>query len=524
MMLIPTNSFMKKHIIILLAFISLVFTAAAQQEIRNTLIDTLNKSGQHNVGWIRSHSLDNWNISVSGGGHLYYGFEDLKGGLFRRVTPQVELHLGHWVFPVVGIRGVIGTGSARGYISKESYLRNRSILTADYGNCWGPSSNTLISGTDTIRGSLGGYYWPMDNNDNLFVQKWKYIYAGLDLMVNLSYMKKYERIKIDSTWQHIVYVGFNVRAGISEDNPEKFSNRIGYSADFGTFKNTNLAAEGHLGYIVRYSLTPHFGVQAEARLSVMEGNFDRERINGVELFSPDFEFSIMGGLSYDLNFRSEKKRRDYYVEKGIVPYNSTDLPKYVAYIQQEDLDVVRYTDLITITYYDTIDDSISIKILDTIITRYEATSPLVTNYIPDDESFDSIMLKRMLPYEMVFFDLDKWDIRPKEEMKIAKMARLMKAYPDKIFYLYGSADSKTGTVKRNDFLSKNRADIVYNRLILEYGIPETQLKREYLGGILDYDPFILNRTTVIIMDHPAVRKAFEEMKSKRKAGGNVVEF
>ena len=100
----------------------------------------------------------------------------------------------------------------------------------------------------------------------------------------------------------------------------------------------------------------------------------------------------------------------------------------------------------------------------------------------------------------------------------------MKAYPDKTFYLYGSADSKTGTVKRNDFLSKNRADIVYNRLILEYGIPEKQLKREYLGGILDYDPFILNRTTVIIMDHPAVREGFEKMKAQRKAGGNVVEY
>ena len=100
----------------------------------------------------------------------------------------------------------------------------------------------------------------------------------------------------------------------------------------------------------------------------------------------------------------------------------------------------------------------------------------------------------------------------------------MKAYPDKKFILYGSADSKTGTKKRNDFLSKNRADVIYNRLIIEYGIKPEQMRREYLGGILDYDPFILNRTTVIIMDHPAVERAFNEMKPQRKAGGNVVEF
>ena len=515
---------MRKNIVLLLTFISLSLTAIAQNEIRNSLIDTIRRSGEHNVGWVRSHPLDAWTLDLNGGGHMYFGYEDGKGNLFRRITPHVEAQLGHWIFPVVGLRGVLGTGYSRGYISKDSYLRNRSALLADYGNCWGPSTNTLISGSDTINGSLGGYFWPMDNNNVLFVQKWKYLYAGIDLMVNLSYLKSYENVKTDSSFQHIVYVGFNVRAGLSENNPEKFSNFIGYSPEFGTFKNTNLAAEGHLGYIFRYVVTPHFSIQADARLSIMEGNFDRERIPGVELMAPDIEFSVMAGVCYDFNLRSDKKRRDYYVEKGIVPYNSIELPKYVTFIQQEDLDVVRYTDYVTITYYDTIDDSISILQYDTIFTRYETTSPAIETYISDDESFDSIMLKRMLPYEMVFFDKNKWDIRPKEEMKIAKMARLMKAYPDKTFYLYGSADAKTGTIKRNDFLSKNRAQMVYDRLTIEYGIPEKQLKCEYLGGILDYDPFILNRTTVIIMDHPAVRKAFEEMKSKRKAGGNVVEY
>ena len=186
--------------------------------------------------------------------------------------PQFEAQLGHWIFPVVGIRGAFGTGSERGFITKESYLQNRSTLTADYGNCWGPSTNTLISGNDTIRGALGGYYWPLDNNDNLFVQNWKYIYAGLDLMVNLSYMKKYDRIKIDSSFQHIVYAGFNVRVGISEDNPEKFSNRIGYSHDWHMFKNTNFAAEGHLGYICRYALTPYFAVQGDAERTHVSGS------------------------------------------------------------------------------------------------------------------------------------------------------------------------------------------------------------------------------------------------------------
>ena len=133
-----------------------------------------------------------------------------------------------------------------------------------------------------------------------------------------------------------------------------------YSSNYMMFKNTNFAAEGHLGYICRYALTPHFAVQGDARLSIMEGNFDRERITGVERMAPDIEFSLMAGICYDFNFRSKERRQKYYVEKNIIPYNTTEMPKFVAFIQQEDLDVVRYIDLITIVQYDTINDSVAI--------------------------------------------------------------------------------------------------------------------------------------------------------------------
>lgn len=509
-------------------FLTLVASVVqAQRETKDLVIDTVQRSGTHDVGWIRSHSFDNWTVDLTGGGHLYYGFEDLKGDFSDRLTGNIEMHLGHWVFPMVGIRAGLGFGNSHGFITKESYLANRGTLLADYGNCWGPSTATLISGNDTIKGSLGGYYWPMDDNTDLFIQKWKYIYAGLDFMVNLSYMRPFEKVDSEKRLNHIVFVGFNVRVGLSEDNPEKFSNAIGFSTTPGYkgFKNTNFAAEGHIGYNCQYALTEHINVFAGARLSLLEGNFDRERLPGVELMGPDWEFMVTGGVRYDFNFRSEKRRRNYYVEHNIIPYNSVDIPKYVRYVQQEDLEVVKYTELVTVTYYDTIDDSVAIRQLDTIITRLDTTPQfLPRDSIFVDEPLDSILLKRLLPYEMVFFDLDKWDIRPQEEMKIAKMARIMKSYPDRVFILYGSADSKTGTVKRNDFLSKNRADQVYNRLIIDYGIKPEQMKRVYLGGILDYDPFILNRTTVIIMDHPAVEKAFNEMKAQRRAGGNVVEF
>lgn len=517
---------MKKTFFVIIALFLLHATAQSQDVISKTTIDTVSGHGEHEVGWIRSHIYDNWSFSLQGGGNLYLAYQDFKGPLLDHLGGNVELHLGRWLFPMVGIRGNIGLGRSNGFITKESYLANRGELIKDYGNCEGSSTTSITSGNDIIKGALGGYYWTMDDNTDLFHQKWNYVYLGADLVVNLSFMKPFSRINMEQKWNHIVYAGYHIRVGLSENNPEKFSNFIGMSTSpaFKGFKNTNFANEGHIGYIFKYSLTNHINFHADARLSLIEGDFDRERLPGVELISPDLDFSAMVGLTYDFNFRSDKDRHDYYIEEGIIPYNTVSMPKFISYVQVEDLDVIMIVDTIFTVNYDTINDSVIITRYNDINTHYHAVNDWLSNYIPPTATLDSILMKRLLPYEMVFFDRDKWFIRDREEMKIAKMARLMKAYPDNKFLLYGSADSKTGTPQRNEFLSHNRADVVYDRLVNEYGIPPEQLERIYLGGILDYDPFILNRTTVIIMDHPVVKREFEKMKAQRKAGGNVVEF
>ena len=516
---------MKKTILFAVALMIAGTVAAQNEYYSRSSVDTTRNRGEHNVGWIRSHILDNWMVDIQAGSHLYMGYEDNKGKFLDRLGLDAEIHAGRWIFPMVGVRAGIGFANSHGFISTGSYLQNRYQLTKDYGNCEGLSTSTFDLGDTTINGALGGYYWTTDDN-SLMKQDWRYFNIGADLMVNLSFMKKYSKVNLERRWNHIVYAGYNIRIGLSENHPQKFSNFIGYSTsdEYKGFKNTNFANEGHIGYICKYALSKHFNLHGDVRLSILEGDFDRERIPGVENFGPDFDFSVMLGMTYDFNLRRENARRKYYVERGILPYNVGELPKFIAFVQIEDIDVITKIDTIVIVNYDTIDDLVTMHTYDSLVTYYDTTHSNLVKPIPDDADLDSILLKRLLPYEMVFFDLDKWDIRAQEEMKIAKMARIMKAYPNRQFILYGSADSKTGTVKRNIFLSHNRADIVKNRLVIEYGIPESQLRCEYLGGILDYDPFILNRTTVIIMDHPVVRDAFEKMKAQRKAGGNVVEF
>lgn len=465
--------------------------------------DTTRHKGLHNVGWIRSHTLDNWRLDAAIGGHLYMGYEDNKGKLSERLMPVTEVHFGRWIFPVIGIRLSLGYGYSRGYISADSYLSNRGkiIENVSYGHCEGLVGVNDINVDGTMVDALGGYYWTTDD-PSLLVQKWKYAMAGADLMVNMSYMGGFENMQYTKRWNNIVYAGFNIRFGLSENHPQM------------NYHNTNTAAEGHLGYIGEYIITKNLSIGVDLRFSVVEGNFDRERIPGVEKMSVDFDASAMVQLTYNFNLRSEKSRRNYYVEQYQIPYNVGEMPRFMAYVQVEDEQIVRIIDTIKVLRYDTIDDEIvfyQIDSLQHVVDSLRKAPAMIDPNVP----LSDILGNKLLPYEMVFFEKNQWDIRWQEETKIAKMAKVIKAYPEATFYLYGSADVMTGSVKRNDFLSKMRADMVYTKLIYDYGVDSTQLRRQYLGGIAEYDPYILNRTCVIIMDHPAVRRAFEAMKPRR---------
>lgn len=490
---------MKKNKIIIFAveLILCVGVYAQRQEVRSSS-DTTRNMGERNIGWIRSHILDNWFIEAQFGGQLYYGFEDRKGPFFDRLTPQVEGHVGRWVFPMLGYRFVAGMGRGRGFVTTESYDAYRPFH--GYGTSYGTSG-----GGD----ALGGYYWPVDGDNTLYMQKWNYVHGGADLLINLSFLKKYNKIDLKSKWNHIAYAGVDIRVGLSENHPE-------------IAQESNRAAEGHIGYILRYNLNKHFALYGDIRLSIIEGAFDRELVPNVEFMRPDLMLNGHLGLTFDFNFRREAKRRQYYMERGVLTYGN-EMPKHVAFVQVEDVKYIRIMDTLTLYNIDTLMDENAQAKVDSLQKELDKIMDDARG-IPADMPLDSILQKQMLPYEMVFFDLDKWDIRASEEMKIARMARLMKAYPNQKFILSGSADAKTGTVKRNIFLGHTRADVVYNQLTIKYGIKPEQLTREYLGGIADYDPYPLNRTTVIIMDHPAVRRAFEKMKSQRKAGSGVAEF
>lgn len=455
--------------------------------------DTAVVNGRKGVGWVRSHLLDDWFLQLQGGGQLYYGTDDREGPLGDRLTGNAEFQFGRRIFPMFGFRVGLGFGHAHGFITREHYnTHSQSILAHGYsGQC----------GTDANGKPYGGYYW--DYDDNLLIQKWKYLYFGGDIFMDLALLRGAENYDPYRHWNNIVYLGVHNRYSLSETDSK------------------NHRTEGHVGYIAKYNFTPNWSIYADLRVSLIERLFDREWIPDIE--SAGVGLDAIGnlhiGITYKFHVRSDKQRDSFRSADRVTPDNNR--PAHFLYVRMQDSVFVSISDTtISRTGHDTVPTA---QMLDTIhwltndIARWQSL-------LNPGSGLDTTTLGLLLPYEQVFFERDKWDILPSEAGKIAKMAQIMNAYPDTRYILFGSADSITGTVKRNIFLGHVRADVVYNSLTTEYGIDPSRLSREYLGGILDYMPYELNRSTVILMDHPYVRRLFEEMRAKGNAGGKEVKI
>lgn len=455
--------------------------------------------------WVRSHFLDNWYLQGQVGGQLYGGYDDYLGPLADHLGYSVELKVGRWVFPKLGYRFGIGYGTLHGFLDRNTYNNYRGTII-DHGG-YGISDP-----------AYNGYYF--DYNSDLLIQNWKYGCLTADIMMKLITVKGYNR---NQKFVPMLYVG----AGYHKS----FSNRSNEDAE--SKNRYQFGAEIHGGVVLNYRFNDRWNVYADARASMLTGTFDREWVGGIETATLNEDFPIYAhvGAEYHFNLRTEMQRSkwqsvsQYELEHNVVDSN----------VHQMEIKTFSYT-FNTISLVDTIYTYDSIAEFS---PEYdEALMRRARKYVQDqidsmrrhfdrdcqDAGLDDILGKHLLPYEMVFFELDKWDILSEEDIKIRKMAAVMRAYPDYQFLLIGSADSKTGTVKRNDFLSVNRSDVVYNQLVTLYGINPDQLKRVYMGGILDFEPFELNRATVIIMDHPRIMEEFNKLKFRKQAGGSKVEF
>lgn len=481
---------MRRLLTILLIAMTVVVSARAQEDVKRErkalqAVDTMVVRGDKGKGWVRSHFLDDWFMGLQGGGQLYYGADDREGAFGDRLTGNVEFHFGRRIFPMFGFRISMGYGYAHGFLTKDHYntYRNEILDHGGYGQC----------GNDAVGNPYGGYYY--DYNGDLLQQKWKYCHVGADLFLDLAFFKGSGEYDPFRPFNHLLYGGVYENFGMSEEN------------------ESNNRAEAHVGYILKYNLSRKLSIYSDIRLSFIEREFDREWVPNVESasFGVDPSLKVHVGMMYDFNIRPEAKRNDF-IEITDKTLELHDTLVQISYVQVEEVYIVNKIDTLIKRLQVNVPTPESVELIDSLRKEIDAEMAERMRQLGEEATLASILASHVLPYEQIFFDKDKSEIKASEMMKIEKMAYIMMAYPRYKFMITGSADAKTGTKERNEFLSYNRAIEVFNILINKYGIDPDRLECEFLGGIDDYEPYQLNRCTVIIMKHDAVKREFDKLK------------
>ena len=103
-----------------------------------------------------------------------------------------------------------------------------------------------------------------------------------------------------------------------------------------------------------------------------------------------------------------------------------------------------------------------------------------------------------IPY-LVNFSIGSADVANREKVNLEAIAAMIKAAPEKKFYVRGYADNQTGNEKLNDELSKKRSENVRDILVKQYGVSASQLVTEAKGAVdaMYYNDPQLSRSVVI---------------------------
>ncbi|MEI8203897.1 MAG: OmpA family protein [Bacteroidota bacterium] len=129
----------------------------------------------------------------------------------------------------------------------------------------------------------------------------------------------------------------------------------------------------------------------------------------------------------------------------------------------------------------------------------------VINNIVDkviDDVKDSIERSGYLLYS-VYFDVNKWDIKPSERIKVAAVAETLDKNPTLKVKIIGNAD-RQGGYNYNIWLSKKRAEAVAKMLTNEYDIPRSRYVLDWRGYTepLSSKYFYINRRVDFLKLNP----------------------
>ena len=137
---------------------------------------------------------------------------------------------------------------------------------------------------------------------------------------------------------------------------------------------------------------------------------------------------------------------------------------------------------------------------DALAREYAEKNPKIVEKIVEKEVIKEVekYINKEIPASTaVFFDINKATLTQKDKARLQLYAEDIKNVDTK-FVVAGYADKKTGSVKRNQTLSEQRAKAVFDYLV-SLGVPASKLETVANGGVdpIFFNNDVLSRTVII---------------------------
>ena len=318
----------------------------------------------------------NWFISAGGGVNLYFGDHDKQVKFGKRLAPAVDVAIGKWFTPGIGVRFAYSGLSVKG------------------------ATQTGIHSTGEEVPGKGGYgYWLP-----------KRVYT-LSPYVGLGVMK-------------------------TNDEP----------------KSTEIA--GHFGLLNSFRLCDALDLNLDIRGTLVSDAFDGENAGR----GGEGMLTATVGLTYKF------KKRGW------------DKAKTVVRIDNRAINALRQQ-----------------------LSDAEAENERLKRALAEGNRQKAREIVTAASASLVTFPIGKATLSNEARANLGLLAEAIKAgSPDVVYTITGYADAGTGSKRINQRLSKKRAEAVFNCLVKEFGVSESQLRVDHKGGVdnMFYDDPRLSRAVI----------------------------
>lgn len=344
----------------------------------------------------------NWFVSAGGGVNLYFGDHDKQVKFGKRLAPAVDVAIGKWFTPGIGVRFAYSGLSVKG------------------------ATQTGIHSTGEEVPGKGGYgYW-------LTKQKFNFFNFHLDAMFNVSNLLfGYNPNRVYSLSP---YVGLGVMK--TNDTP----------------KATEIA--GHFGLLNSFRLCDALDLNLDIRGTLVSDAFDGENSGR----GGEGMLTATVGLTYKF------KKRGW------------DKAKTVVRIDNRAINALRQQ-----------------------LADAEAENERLKRALAEGNREKAKEIVTKASANLVTFPIGKATLSNEARANLGMMAEAIKSGDKSVVYtITGYADAGTGSKRINERLSKRRAEAVFNCLVKEFGVSESQLRVDHKGGVdnMFYDDPRLSRAVI----------------------------